>query len=409
MFDDDLLRLVRELPDDGFVGGDVDAVGGIGKDSTVTPDDHAKVEVEFAPPRDVGGVAERADHRDAGALVGLGEFVCADLDLLAVERDFDGGAEERLESFVVGVGDECHAGRQEFGAGGVDLDRGRFTRTAVGAAEGDLVVGAGPAPVDHFGLGDCRAEVDVPQRRCLLRVRLATRHVAQEGLLADPTRPFVDRRVFQVPVDREPEAAEQVLEQFLVDLDEFVAEFEEVGARDRDHLVVFRGVAAERWLEALDVRLARIASDAVVGLHPAFRRQAVVVPAHRVEHRLAGHALVARDGVGVGVAEHVADVQRPADGRRRRVDGEHLITGRRLVEAVGAIGVPLGGPAVFDAVERRLVGNGRRRVVHRWPRLSTRPHPLPRTFALQSGRPAPPELQHERGWRWASRFALRFG
>ena len=66
-----------------------------------------------------------------------------------------------------------------------------------------------------------------------------------------------------------------------------------------------------RYLEwtGLDVRLARIASDAVVGLHSAFGRQAVVVPAHRVEHRLAGHALIARDGVCVGVAEHVADVQ----------------------------------------------------------------------------------------------------
>ena len=36
---------------------------------------------ELAPPRDVGGVAERADHRDAGALLGIGELVGDDRDL----------------------------------------------------------------------------------------------------------------------------------------------------------------------------------------------------------------------------------------------------------------------------------------------------------------------------------------
>ena len=40
---------------------------------------------------------------------------------------------------------------------------------------------------------------------------------------------------------------------------------------------------------------------------------------------LAAHPLVAGDHVGVGIAEDVADVQRPGDRRRGSVDREHLL------------------------------------------------------------------------------------
>ena len=55
----------------------------------------------------------------------------------------------------------------------------------------------------------------------------------------------------------------------------------------------------------------RVADDAVVDLHAALDVEAVVVPPHRVEDLVAPHALVAGDGVGVGVRAHVAGVQEP--------------------------------------------------------------------------------------------------
>jgi hypothetical protein len=194
-----------------------------------------------------------------------------------------------------------------------------------------------------------------------------------------------------VPVDRQTEPLQESFEDLFVDLDEFVAEFEEVRARDGDRVVVLGRIPAERRFESLDVVLGGVAPHAVVVLHATLGGQAVVVPAHRVEDRLAAHALVAGDDVGVGVAEHVAHVQRAAHGGRRRVDGEHALAIYRRVETVRAIGVPLGGPAVLDAVERRLVGDVR----HRTPRLPTRPHPLPSTFAYGSGWPVPPEMQRK--------------
>ncbi len=305
----------------------------------------------------------------------------AHLDLLAVERHGDRGAEQRLVPLVVGMGDERHAGGEEFGSRGVDLDR----VAPVGAGERDLVVGARTLAVLHLGLRDRGAEVDVPERRCLLAVGLAAGDVAQERPLAGTTRALVDGGVLVVPVDRQTEALEQVFEDLLVEFDQFVAELEEVRARDRNGVVVLRRVAAERGFEALDVVLAGVAAHPVVVLDAALSGQAVVVPAHRVEDGLAAHALEAGDRVGVGVAEHVAHVQRPAHGGRRRVDGEHALAGDRRVEAIRAVGVPLGSPALLDAVERRLVGDVRRRVGHRAPRLPTRPLTLPRTFALRSG------------------------
>ena len=63
-----------------------------------------------------------------------------------------------------------------------------------------------------------------------------------------------------------------------------------------------------------------------VVLHPALGGEPVVVPPDRVEHLLAAHALEPRDRVGVGEGENVPDVQLPADGQRRGVDGEDVAT-----------------------------------------------------------------------------------
>ena len=70
-------------------------------------------------------------------------------------------------------------------------------------------------------------------------------------------------------------------------------------------------------------------------------------------------ALVAGDGVGVGVAEDVADVQAAADRGRRRVDGEYTLAGHRAVEAVGGLLLPYLRPADLDAVDGRLLRDAR--------------------------------------------------
>ena len=126
-----------------------------------------------------------------------------------------------------------------------------------------------------------------------------------------------------------PEAAEQLLERRLVDGRQLVAQLDEVGPRDRDLAVVLRDVAAVRRREVGVERLRRVAAHAVVVLHAALGGQAVVVPADRVEDRLAGHPLVAGEGVGLGVAEDGAHVDRAGHGRRRRVDREHRRPRRR--------------------------------------------------------------------------------
>ena len=223
----------------------VDVGRGVGEDPTVASDDRPELQVQLAPPGDVAGVAERADHGDAGALVGLGELVGEHGHLDAVERSANRGAEERLVPLVVGVGDERHAGGEQLGAGRVDLDR----TVAVGPWEGDLVIGARPLAVLHLGLGDGGAEVDVPHRRRFLAVGLAAGDVAQERPLAGAARALVDRGVLQRPVDRQAEPAQQRLEDLLVGLDQLVAELEEVRPGDGDGVMILRRFTAERRLK----------------------------------------------------------------------------------------------------------------------------------------------------------------
>ena len=171
----------------------------------------------------------------------------------------------------------------------------------------------------ELGLGHGGLEGHVPQPRGLGLVGLAAGQVAQECLLSHRTRATVDGAVADVPVQREAEPPEERLERLLVLDSQHVAQLDEVAPADRllirKLLALSPGLAAIlarilapsasatllRRDEALDIRLGRVTAHAVVVLHPALRRQAVVVPADRVEDLEPGHPLVARQAVRVGV------------------------------------------------------------------------------------------------------------
>ena len=118
------------------------------------------------------------------------------------------------------------------------------------------------------------------------------------------------------------------LEVLLVFGGEPLAQLDEVAPADRDLVGGLHALAVgalEGRREVGVVGQARVAAHAVVVLHAPLGGQAVVVPAHRVEDVLAAHALEARDEVGVGEREHVADVQRTRRRRRGRVDRVDLL------------------------------------------------------------------------------------
>ncbi|CAB4820258.1 unannotated protein [freshwater metagenome] len=274
-------------------------------------------------------------------------MVGQDRHLHLEQRCAHGGAEQRLIARVVGVRHHRHTAGQQLGAGGLDQQ----VFATVGGVERKLVVRAGNLAVLHFRLGDGGALVDVVQRGCVLLVGLAAGQVAQERALADRAGAVADGGVEQRPVDRQAEATEQVLERLLVEVRDLAAQLHEVGAADGNGAVVLGHVAVERRSEGGILRQRRIATHTGEVLHAALGGQTVVVPTDGVEHGLAGHPLEAGDGVGVRVAEHVADVQRAAHRWRGSVDREHAVPGGRAVEAVGGVGLPLLHPAVLDTVQ----------------------------------------------------------
>jgi hypothetical protein len=356
--DDGLLGAEDGLPGElrvrletGFGG---DRLRGLGDDAAVEAEDRAVGEVEFAPPHDVGDVAEGAHHRDAGALVGLGEVVGEHGHLDPEHGRGHGRAEQRLEALVVGVGDEGDAGGEELRPCGLDLDG-----AAVWAVEGESTVGARLLLVLELRLGDRRAEGDVPEGRRHGLVGLAAVQVAQERELARRDRLVADGAVALRPVHGEAERTPDGLELLLVLDGEALAQLDEVATRDRD-LVGGLGALVvatlERRGEVGVVGERRVAPDAVVVLDAAFGRETVVVPAHGVEDALAGHPLVAGDDVGVRVAEDVTDVQGSGCGRRRGVDRVDALTRRAVaLEPVGPRGLPGGAPLLLETFEGRLV------------------------------------------------------
>ena len=330
------------------IGGD--PLGHVGQDAAVPADDGAGRQLQLTPPDDVGEVAERADHGNARALLGISQAVGDDRDLDIEAGRPDSRSEERLVALVIRVRDERDAGGEQFRTrglnenDGVGIGRGR---------EADSVVGAGPFAVFELGLGDGGAEGDIPEGGRLALVSLAACEVAQEGELAHALRVGIDGLVGLRPVDGEAHAAPELLEDDLVLNGEALAEFDEVLAGDRDLLL---GIRIDRRFEGRVVREAGVAADAVVVLHAALGRQAVVVPAHRVENLEAAHALVAGDAVGVRVREHVPDMQGAADRRRGSVDRVDVGADLGAIEAVGALLLPYPGPRGLDAIEGGLVG-----------------------------------------------------
>ena len=355
-------RLARELRVRRLRGIRHDDVRCIGDDATVLADDRPVGEVEFAPPDDVGHVTERADHGDARPLVLLRERVGEHRHLDVEQGRAHGRAEERLVALIVGVGHERDARGEQLGARRLD----EHVTGAVGLVEPEAVVGGGLVAVLELGLRDGRAEVDVPQRRGQRLVGLAAFDVAQERELARAHRGIRDRAIRLTPVDAQAQLAPQRLEGLLVLDRERLAQLDEVAAADR-HLV--GGLAAlvvaarERGTEVGVVRQSRVAAHAVVVLDATLGGQAVVVPADRVENRLAAHALEAHLHVGVRVAEDVPDVEASGCRRRRSVDREDTgaahLGGADPVEDVRAAVGPRGIPFLLEALQGGLVRNQR--------------------------------------------------
>ena len=305
---------------------------------------------ELAPPHHVGHVAERADHGDPGALLGIGQLVRQYRHASAEQRGDDLAAgEQRPVPLVARVGDERHARRDQLRPRRLDLDRA----VAVGAPEQHAVRGAGDRAVLELGLRDRRPEVDVPQRRRLDRVGEVLSEQVEEGALRRPLGTLADRRVGHRPVDREAELAPQGLERLLVLGRQPEAELHEVLARNRDGVVR----RLRRRVEAGVIRERGVATDAEVVLHAPLGRQPVVVPAHRVEDVLPAHPLVARDEVRVRVGEDMPDVQRATDRWRRRIDRVDRVAARRAVERVDSFALPALGPLRLDPPDGRLFGH----------------------------------------------------
>ena len=267
----------------------------------------------------------------------------------AEQRGRDEGAEQRLVSLIVGMGHQGHACREQLRTGRLDL------HAAVGAHQwkAEAVVGARALAVLELRLTDGGPEVDVPQGGGRALDDLASHRQPEEATLGHPLGPLADGGIRVGPVDGESKCPPQVLEHLLVLQGELVAQGHEVGPGDGDRVLV--GLC--RRHEVRVVREAWVAADPEVVLHPALSRETVVVPAHRVEDLPAAHPVEPGHGVGVGVGEHVADMERTRHGGRRGVDGEHLLAGGGAVEGVDALGLPPGGPGRLQAFQAGLIGD----------------------------------------------------
>ena len=189
----------------GPFGGD--ALRRVLDDAAVTADDRAHRQPELAPPDDVGGVTERADHRDARPLLGIGELVCDDRDLDVEQRRAHGACRRAA----------CSARRR---------DGRRARRTRRSARDGSSRCRparrrrCGGTPMRWYAPGRSRSSSSA----CATDVLKSTSHsVGRLGEMGVPSRSSreerslrgapslrADRRVGLAPVDREAHAGPQL-------------------------------------------------------------------------------------------------------------------------------------------------------------------------------------------------------
>ena len=171
-------------------------------------------QLQLAPPHDVGGVAERADHRDAGALLGVGELGArapgpARRTAACVTVVPNAG----LVALVVGVGDQRDARGEQLGPRRLDDDVAGAVDAVEREAGGTRPAARGPrARPARPRCGSRRPRASAPRPGTPRRGR----GCAGTPAARRAARPLADRRVRQRPVDRQAEPAPQLLERLLV-------------------------------------------------------------------------------------------------------------------------------------------------------------------------------------------------
>ncbi len=165
-------------------------------EGTVGLDHGANRQLKLTPPDDVGDVAEGADHRGAGALLGVRKRVRLDRHTDAEERRHHLGAEQRLIARIVRMRDDRDTRGNQLRPRGVDLDEAtRPVRSRVRFLEPDLVVRARLLAILELRLRHRGSEVDVPQRRRFDLIGVPAVQQPQKCQLRDALRPSFDRRV----------------------------------------------------------------------------------------------------------------------------------------------------------------------------------------------------------------------
>ena len=151
-------------------------------------DDRADRQLQLAPPGDVGGIAECADHGDAAALFRIGQCMCQHRHPHAEDRRHDVGAKQRLGPRIVRMRNQGHAGRDQFRPGRLDGD----DAAAIGLGEVNPMVRTRLLAVFQFAWHG-RPEIHVPQRRGFDLVRQALGEMTQKHDLRHPLggRPIV--------------------------------------------------------------------------------------------------------------------------------------------------------------------------------------------------------------------------
>ncbi len=179
-----------------------DRLGWVGEQPAVPADHRSGGQLKLPPPGDVRQVAEGADHRDAGPLLGVGEPVREHRHLDIEQGSAHRRAEQRLVPLVVRMRDQGDTRGQQLRPGGFDEHCRAAGRGALAtrAGEHERVVSAWAVTVLQLRLGDRCPEGHVPQRRRLREIGLAASEVAQEGPLGDGAGAGVDRRVGHRPV-----------------------------------------------------------------------------------------------------------------------------------------------------------------------------------------------------------------
>ena len=301
--------------------------------------DKPQRKIKVPPPFNVSLVAECTHHHNARSLFRISLRISHDRHRNLKQRRNRLLANIFLETFIIGMNKHGNARRQKF------RTRRSYHQIIVLILnpETEIMKRARTFLISYLSLRNRRLKIHVPHNRTVGLITLALFEKFQKARLRSPPAMLINSRVFLIPIIRQAKPGPKMLKSLLILLSNLTANLDEISTADRKRIALTSTLKFQlRVMMQMPLTL-----HVIKVLHPAFSRQAVIIPTYREKYVFAPHPLITHNKILMRKTEHMAHMQTTANSRRRSIDNKGFIPAAIRIPRIRALILPLTLPSIL--------------------------------------------------------------